>query len=557
MLRMDSLSDRICEKSSFKAMVARLDAIPGLRETLHEVKDLPPAHYTDEQWALLRKLFVTLRWANGELNAIFSEANTVDFVEIGLAAERVLNRQDEVLGEIPSEFALATSDHFKHLLVDEFQDTSRRQQRLLSMLVRGWAAEEGRTCFLVGDPMQSIYLFRQAEVELFHQTSKYGLGSGEESLPLTKLTLTTNFRSDRGVVDPLNDLFGPIFAQRAKADAAPVTFAPSQSSDITLRPNNVHVVPHLIAPPEPGQDSTRSSATGAAVRSRTGCCNHRQASCADRRSTSHQRDIQGGRVGSCPPASGRHCARVAQAGIPFRAIEMENLSERQEVRDLTSLLRALMHPMDRVAWLAVLRAPWCGLTLADLHQLCGADDKLLARKPMLELLGTRINLLSADGIRRALKTRAVLEEAMHLRYEHPSSQTLAGWMERVWHSLGGPDCVDATGYENAHVFFSMLEELSASGIECVGDELGERLAKLFAQPDPAASETAGVQLMTIHKAKGLGFEVVIVPGLDRKPRADKTRLLSWLERAIPADELSARRRARKRDSCGAYRRQGR
>ena len=44
--------------------------------------------------------------------------------------------------------------------------------------------------------------------------------------------------------------------------------------------------------------------------------------------------------------------------------------------------------------------------------------------------------------------------------------------------------------------------------------------------------------MTIHKAKGLGFEVVIVPGLDRKPRADKTRLLSWLERAIPADELS-------------------
>ena len=218
-----------------------------------------PAHYTDEQWALLRKLFVTLRWANGELNAIFSEANTVDFVEIGLAAERVLNRQDEVLGEIPSEFALATSDHFKHLLVDEFQDTSRRQQRLLSMLVRGWAAEEGRTCFLVGDPMQSIYLFRQAEVELFHQTSKYGLGSGEESLQLTKLTLTTNFRSDRGVVDPLNDLFGPIFAQRAKADAAPVAFTPSQSSDTMLRPNNVHVVPHLIAPPEPGQDSTRSS----------------------------------------------------------------------------------------------------------------------------------------------------------------------------------------------------------------------------------------------------------------------------------------------------------
>ena len=91
-------------------------------------------------------------------------------------------------------------------------------------------------------------------------------------------------------------------------------------------------------------------------------------------------------------------------------------------------------------------------------------------------------------------------------------------------TLGGRACVDRAGYANVHAFFAMLEQL---GPEAAG--LEDQIAELCAQPDPAASERHGVQLMTIHKAKGLGFDVVIVPGLGRATRTESQPLLRWLE----------------------------
>src|ERR1035441_1191187 len=75
--------------------------------------------------------------------------------------------------------------------------------------------------------------------------------------------------------------------------------------------------------------------------------------------------------------------------IPYRAVEIVPLSDRQEVLDLTALTRALLHPADRVAALAVLRAPWCGLSLADLHTLTGADNPDLRKLSIRRLIADR------------------------------------------------------------------------------------------------------------------------------------------------------------------------
>jgi ATP-dependent exoDNAse (exonuclease V) beta subunit len=222
---------------------------------------MPPPRYEDEQWQLLRHLFVTLRYAVAELNVVFAEQNQSDFVELGISAETVLKVPDDHLGDAPSDLSLALSDRVRHLLVDEFQDTSRQQLRLLSALVRGWDSGDGRTCFLVGDPMQSIYLFRQAEVELFAQLQKHGLASEGPLVEFETLQLTTNFRSGPGIVVPLNDMFVKVFGEPAEPSA--VRFAPSIASDSTPSNWAVHVHPDFVRKGAPDLPSERTAARGA------------------------------------------------------------------------------------------------------------------------------------------------------------------------------------------------------------------------------------------------------------------------------------------------------
>lgn len=500
-------------KDRFSYLIGSLKREARFQEILCKLRNLPPAQYSNEQWTLLRHILAILHHATAELRVLFAEQNVVDFAELGLAARHVLSEN-----ELPVELA----ERWPHLLVDEFQDTSRGQYELLSLLVSGWASTERgetATCFLVGDPMQSIYGFRQAEVELFERTKKHGLGEASAKWPLLPLALQMNFRSHAGLVSRLNETFSKIFATETGGSGYRVNFVSSIARDKASRAGAaVRVIPSFQHTRCSLEEKIAASRAEADEVVRTIQKHWPEVEAAKREG----REFQIAVLARARPHLVEIVTRLRDARIPFRAVEIEKLNDRQEVLDLKALVRALMQPMDRIAWLSVLRAPWCGLTLRDLHTLCGSDDPEAAKMSVLELLRSRIPLLSQDGRQRASRTAQILEAALLGRHRQIS---VSRWVERLWWTLGGRECVDGTAYENVRAFFRMLEELPPDGTQ-----FEQQLERLFAEPDPNASERSGVQLMTIHKAKGLGFDVVIVPGLHRKPSSDSHSLLRWLER---------------------------
>jgi ATP-dependent helicase/nuclease subunit A len=108
--------------------LTRLNAIPGLESALAAVRDLPPARYTEEEWEIVKACFTLLRHAAAQLQVVFAEAGAVDYIEVAQIAQRVLRGDDG----LPTDAAMAVADGIRHLLVDEFQDTSRRQHELLA-----------------------------------------------------------------------------------------------------------------------------------------------------------------------------------------------------------------------------------------------------------------------------------------------------------------------------------------------------------------------------------------------------------------------------------------
>ena len=134
----------------------------SLREVLDMLYDLPPATYTDAQWRVIAAIGNLLKHATATLRLVFAVHAQVDFTEVAQAALHALGEDDA-----PTDLALALDYRVQHLLVDEFQDTSITQYELIAKLTAGWQPGDGRTLFAVGDPMQSIYRFREAEVGEF------------------------------------------------------------------------------------------------------------------------------------------------------------------------------------------------------------------------------------------------------------------------------------------------------------------------------------------------------------------------------------------------------
>jgi ATP-dependent helicase/nuclease subunit A len=546
-------------KAELKALVDRLRSEPALQEALCALTELPPLAYPQHQWFVAKALFRVLSHALVELQLVFAEASQCDFTEFSLTALRAL-RADTAFDDLANT-PTARPDH---LLIDEMQDTSSSQYELIRLLTQSWDAHS-QTVFLVGDPKQSIYLFRQARVERFLDLLRtHRLGD----LPLTPLHLTANFRSQAALVDAFNQTFTAIFpppanvsvphprATRVESEAesdSPESIAnretedPKTANPDTVNPDTVtyrqaHAArspaqgPNLVWHPAPIPSETEDKAA-----------EHKLLT--DRNANTIRQLIDQWRARPLPPGrtapwkiailarNRSHLHEVTKALAPnsFQAINVVPLGERQEVLDLLALTRALLHPADRTAWLALLRTPWCGITLADLHQLAGDDgqhDPTHREATVFELLRDRGALLSSDGIARLKPFWLILESALAHRGQLPLSQ----WVARTAHAFAANDFLDPTQQANAHSFFQRLEELEALPEPVTIDALSRAIDELYAKP---STPDDTIQMMTIHGAKGLEWDFVVVPQMESGAGQNRGQLLAWLDLEHPDDDTVA------------------
>ena len=483
--------EQASSKAHLKSCIELLSGVPGARETLFTLSGLPAPMLTGDDAAAIVALSRVLRAAAAELQVEFSRAGKVDYTYVSGAAREALTEDGT-----PTDLALRTGLSLKHVLIDEFQDTSIAQYDLLEALTAGWEPGDGRTLFAVGDPMQSIYQFREAEVGLFLQAAEQGVGT----VQLEPLQLTRNFRSSPSLVNWTNELFAKLFPPADDIRASAVAFTPSLAArdprdepfiSLSLFPTGDRAAEaRLIAD---GIRQIRESTPNATVAILVVSRSH------------------------APPIMDA----LAMAGLEAIGVDLVPLRDLSIVRDLVALVKALHHPGDRTSWLAVLRAPYCGLSLPTLTELSQRGDPLLIWEAWFD--EQRLARCAPGDLSNLTRVRAVLEQALASR----DRMELAEWLEAVWLRLGGPDAYEASELTHARAFFAALGNATARGEWRGAHDVDAIVADLFAEPRAASANP--VQVMTIHRSKGLEFDHVFLPALDRTLNRDRDPLLRWLD----------------------------
>ncbi|GAB5414365.1 MAG: UvrD-helicase domain-containing protein [Congregibacter sp.] len=472
-----------------------------LRRALQQLALIPDADGESENWEVLASVTRLLPSLSAELLLVFQQRGEVDHSQIALAALNALGDD-----ESPTDVAMRLDYRLEHLLVDEFQDTSSLQFELVRRLTRGWREhnetnpDAPRTLFLVGDPMQSIYGFREANVGLFIKARKFGVGD----LPLEVLYLRMNFRSGVRIVDWVNTHFEQAFPKDDDVSSGAVSYQPA----VAVRESGVDPVLDLYT----GEDAHLAEAKAVCDRLEQGLENPAVQSIA----------VLGRSRSQLQPL----IAEMRLRGIPAVANDLDALDQRGIIRDLITMCELILDEYDRYAWLSLLRTPAFALDHADLllvaqHFPTAASlrESLFAEKEA----GRFLSSVGCERLERALEWLSWLD-----RYRGRLATRVL--FEESWLRLAGAAMLDdEVAARDVEQFFSAVQALEQSGQRIDKNRLRKAVSGLYAS---SGSRDCKIQIMTLHKAKGLEFDWVFIPALGRSTRGSDQELLRWEELAL-------------------------
>ncbi|MYI76392.1 MAG: AAA family ATPase [Gammaproteobacteria bacterium] len=474
------------EKQQWSELSAEIKKA-NLIEVLQRIHGIPGGTILPRHREAFDSLCLGLPSLIQKLNVVFQRRECIDFSELSFAAQRALERD-----EMPPELALALDYRISHILIDEYQDTSDAQFAFFERIMTTWNPDSGNSFFAVGDPMQSIYRFRNANLSLFQRTFNQDI----LNLNVRPRKLNSNFRSIPSLVDFNNRVFQRVFGIEENADYGQVAFAESVPANTQLEENaNEDSVNFVLTLDDP--DGNRE-AQQVALR-------------IEQLISSYGSEDK---IALLVPTRTRlagYFDALKDKGIQWKGIEILKLEVAPVVRDLYSLVEAVNEDRSRLAWLSVFRSPLCGLALPDL-------EKLAEFKTGSEML--TCTTLSTIG----LKLLARVQKAV-LQSRRESHLTLRSQVERLWFRLGGKHAYeDVDSMVNAERFFELLESTTEREIR-----LHDLWSRVQSEYVSESGENADLDIMTIHKAKGLEFDHVLLVDISNATGSNPRELVHWAE----------------------------
>ncbi|MBF6042964.1 UvrD-helicase domain-containing protein [Pseudomonas baetica] len=441
-------------------------------QALATLATLPELQYPARSAKMVEHFTVILRYLLANLTLAMEGTNSLDFPEIAQRAIQALGA-GETVGD-----ALLEEDRILHIMVDEFQDTNQAQYDLLKLLVENWEPADNRSIAYVGDGFQSIYLFRGADLNLFTSVVE-AKAFGPKQMDI--LRLTVNFRSLPGVVEWNNATYAEVFKDSA------YEFVPS----VAFRKGDGGVSVHPVATGQIGEAEEVTKVVQEALSK-----DPSKSIAILVRGRSHLKHI---------------LPMLKEAGIEVRGKDIDPIGEAAPVSEVISLIRSLWHSADRASWIALLRAAFVGLSWADCLTVARGHNVI---ENALRDEGVQAQL-SSEGLTRVLRLLEVLDGV-----KRSSRGSELGWaVKSAWIALGGPATVNTGEMDDVETIFKLLTSHTESGDLIDPQAFFRAIDKAYASPKAGA-----VTVMTCHGSKGLEYDIVLIPGLNKGGAKDDAPL---------------------------------
>ncbi len=416
---------------------------------------------------------------------------------------------------------------FDRILVDEFQDTDPLQAELVAFLAEDPSAPPAidwrqvqllpGKLFIVGDPKQSIYRFRRADLQVYEDVKALVLRCGGAVLPLT-----ANFRTVPSVIDFVNARFNEIFVE--PGDPAPIALAPYRDE---VDPKGARTVA-LTVPPEQMPEDTRVEARRAVVAETIAAfiddITRVKPWLVYDPGLKKTRPARPGDVAilvrkMTPEFIAPFEDRLRARQVNYRLVGGKEYFVRDEVRALAAVLRAIDNPADRLSLVQTLRSPFFAVSDADLFHFVSTKGVLNINAPQGDGVAKRdvfdpiFSLLARLHRLRRIESPSVVIEELFARTRALSAFLMkpsgAQMVANLWKVLETARAYEAAAPATLRAFVRFLQDEEASsraeGDSPVGESIG-----------------ASVEIVTVHKAKGLEYPIVIVADLftDKLPAGD-------------------------------------